>query len=804
MNAQAPTKLIRAKLLITGTVQGVGFRPFVYRLASALGLTGSVCNSGGTVEIEAFGEESFINEFVTRLKVDAPPISRIVSLDVQIDNELSTPVPPAFQIKESVGTLCTSIEVPPDVATCADCLAELFSADDRRFQYPFLNCTNCGPRFTIIHALPYDRGETTMSCFPMCDSCADEYARPEDRRFHAQPNACANCGPALAFYEPGSNAEPPQFQPALNQSILEQTVACLRAGSIMAIKGLGGFHLACDATDEEVVQRLRARKNRPAKPLAVMVADFEMVKRYCFVSEQEKLILEGSSRPIVLLRKNGDTKHDDPIAPSVAPQTHFLGVMLPYTPLQYLLLREFGKPLVMTSGNISEEPIVAGNREALERLRTVADAFLFNNRDIRSRYDDSVTRVINGSETILRRARGYAPKPIDLPFRARVPVLAVGGHLKNTFCLIDDNKAYVSQHVGDLDMLESINNFKDTLASFLKLFRIAPELIATDLHPDYGSTRLVKNWLTKQESAPFDTSSIKQIIPVQHHFAHVVSCMVENNVSQPVIGVAFDGIGYGDDRRLWGGEFVICEYGRFKRVARLSNSRMPGGVRAIKEPWRMAVGYLQGCTGLADETVVQIISRLEKSFGASKVAQVKKLASSELSPETSSCGRLFDGVASLLGLCDIALYEGHAAVALESHAEQFSSAVFPPSYPFAICNSEDQLIEIETAALVKGVLSDLENSMESTAYIAARFHETIANLIARVCDHVRGHEDINLVCLSGGVFQNERLLQRSMNLLEQSGFNVYINHQVPANDGGISLGQAVVALAQSGMLDHSN
>ncbi len=811
---------MKAYVNIEGIVQGVGFRPFVFRLATELALAGFVRNRGGTVEILVIGDYPRIEHFISRLRSEAPPLSEIASMGVQFTDVLETESYVSFTIADSEQAIASGVQVPPDVATCQDCLDELFSQDNRRYRYPFLNCINCGPRFTIISGLPYDRAQTSMQCFPMCTSCEGEYRDPGNRRFHAQPNACAQCGPMLAFYDPQTDEPTFEFAGRNNDLELAKAVHSLSQGSIIAMKGLGGFHLVCDATNCNAITLLRTRKERPAKPFALMMPDHEALERYCFVSGQEEQILTGPLRPIVLLKRrerqsegvgqnmdkvdNGGKNRGGDLSPLIAPSTDLLGAMLPYTPLQHLLLSDFGKPLVMTSANLSEEPICAGNREAVLRLGTIADAFLFNNRDISSRYDDTVTRVVGGRETVVRRARGYAPKPIDLPFRARIPVLAVGGHLKNTFCLIQDDKAFLSQHIGDLDMFETVEHFEQTLACFLKLFRINPEIVATDLHPDYASTRLVDQWLSGHQPAPFDISKVTHRVSVQHHFAHIVSCMAENQLNESVIGVAFDGIGYGADDKLWGGEFLQCSYETFERLAYLKNIRMPGGVKAIREPWRMALSYLSACRNSSPKGIEPIKQRLIQSRGEQSVSTIySKLVGSSTSPETSSCGRLFDGVACLLGLCDIAMYEGQAAIILESEANLFDKDTIPPSYSWQSHTTKQEagdLLEIDICAIIDGVLSDLSEK-RSTPFIAARFHETISTMICSICVRIREERKLNTVCCSGGVFQNERLLSRTTSLLMDQGFAIFSNYSVPANDGGLSLGQAVAALAKVGLLE---
>lgn len=810
LNAHSTT-LVCARIRVTGIVQGVGFRPFVFRLATEMGLSGSVCNKGGAVEIEITANGSGVHLFLGRLQSEAPPVARIeraeiIELTELEDNETKG----QFKIGSSeFDILQKAAEIPPDIATCEDCLTELFDKRDRRYRYPFLNCTNCGPRFTVIERLPYDRVSTSMACFAMCPECNDEYSDPLNRRFHAQPNACRSCGPTLAFVDLKTfKPESLLFEDKDDQALAKAIIA-LSEGQILALKGLGGFQLVCDATNDGAVAQLRKRKGREAKPFAIMMPSEECLANYCHVSTLESAILHGQFRPIVLLKKrlDGDIHTAFPsLSEEVAPQMQTLGVMLPYTPLHHLLLHDYGKPLVMTSANVSEEPIAAGNREALRRLHTLADVFLLHNRDIISRYDDTVTRVMDDSENVVRRARGYAPRSIELGFRATIPVLSMGGHLKNTFCLIKDTKAYVSQHVGDLDTLETLEHFENTLRTCLQLFDITPELLAVDMHPEYGSTKLAQSWLSGKTPAPFKTGQILQTIAVQHHHAHIASILAEHRINEPVIGVAFDGIGYGADQTLWGGEFLCCNFESFDRVAMFKTTRMPGGVSAIKEPWRMALSYLACCSEKTrnSKTVERILDRFGAAFGKQNVLLVySKLSSSDSSVQTSSCGRLFDAVAALLGLCEKALYEGHAAVVLEGCAANYDQPNAPSAYPFKqhiSINEGKEIVEIDPTSIIECVIEDMASSVNNEI-IAARFHETIATVIATICNLLRTKLGINKTCLSGGVFQNERLLSRTKNLLTTDGFKVYTNNQVPANDGGLSLGQAVIALAQAQMIE---
>jgi len=797
-------------------VQGVGFRPFIYRLATALGLRGTVLNKGAFVEVEVIGTSDEIAMFLSRIAEQLPPLARIDNIErteghCSCSSDLNT-----FRIIESQINATQGANIPPDIATCQACLKELFSDKDRRFNYPFLNCVDCGPRFTVIKNLPYDRSETSLACFPMCKDCGSEYESPADRRFHAEPTACPNCGPALCFIET-ENSELEQthvgaFRNERSDEALNQAVLSICSGSIIAVKGLGGFQLICDATNDDAVNKLRARKGREAKPFALMVSDLEAAQDLCDISQRESELLTCSARPIVLLNKKNNQGQ---ISNQVAPTTNTLGVMLPYTPLHHLLLRKTKLPLVVTSGNVSEEPIAAGNREARARLTNIADGFLLNNRDIVSRYDDTVCSIVAEKPMVVRRARGYAPQAVQLPYRAKLPILAVGGHLKNTFCLIHDDKAYLSQHIGDLESIESMHFFTETLNDYIRLFKIQPRLIALDMHPDYGSSRVVSNWLASKDTPPFSVDLIEKVIPVQHHFAHVVSCMAENNIDDTVIGVAFDGTGYGTDGKIWGGEFLVCTLAKFTRIAALKPVKMPGGNSSIREPWRMALGFLVNVDNSAGRQ--RVFKRLVERFGEKLVSDVTSVAHSSISPTTTSCGRLFDAVACLLGICDINQYEGQAAVLLQREAELFRNSQDLPlsrriggEYSLTVKRIDSgasnapghaqPFLDIDTTEVISDVLSDLAEG-KSTGEISTKFHDWTATMILEVCKEIRDRQNLNTVCLSGGVFQNRLLLEMSILQLTEAGFKVYWNSQVPINDGGLSLGQAVAALSQLGMLE---
>jgi hydrogenase maturation protein HypF len=754
------------RISVRGVVQGVGFRPFVFQLATKYNLKGWVCNTSEDVKIEVQGDNRDLEHFVSELQNNAPPLARIESISV-------TYHPPAdytkFEIRHSVAEEGKYQLVSPDIATCHACLTEVFAPEDRRYHYPFTNCTNCGPRFTIIEDIPYDRTKTTMRSFTMCPDCQAEYDNPLDRRFHAQPNACPKCGPRLELLDvKGNQIKTPDAIAAASQ--------LLKEGKIMAIKGLGGFLLACDATNEKAVQLLRRRKRRPFKPLAIMVADIDEAQKYCWVSEAEEKLLTSPQSPIVLMPWKPESK----VCQAVAPNLKYLGVMLPYTPMHHLLLRESGIPLVMTSGNISEEPICKDNDEAVRRLSGIADYFLVHNRDIYARYDDSVTIVERDDVQLTRRARGYAPFPVHLNFKAK-QVLCCGAEEKNTFCLTRDNYAFVSQHIGDMENLETLEHFENTLALYKKLFRIEPEIIAYDLHPEYLSTKYALE-LGSQ-------SSHLKLVPVQHHYSHIVSCMADNKIESPVIGVALDGTGYGSDGRIWGGEFLVADYKGFKRLGHLEYLPLPGGAAAIKKPYRTATGYLLKLLG--EDSLNPKLAFL-KQVDAVEIELIKRQLQTGLnSPLNSSMGRLFDAVSALVDVRSEIDYEGQAAVELEMAAYDSIDKVGDKGYPYSIVESDGVNI-VKLTELFSAIVEDLYQCV-SKATVSAKFHNTVAHMIFDMCRLIAKKTGINQVALSGGVFQNRLLLRKVVPLLESAGFSVLTHKQVPCNDGGISLGQAVIA-----------
>ena len=749
----------RTQINIKGIVQGVGFRPFIYNLARKYELKGYVLNNTSGVNIEVEGESSAIDEFIQKVKSEPPPQAVIFEMHSQNIEPLGYE---DFTIRKSADREEKFVPISPEIATCSDCLKELFDPSDHRYRYPFINCTNCGPRFTIVKDIPYDRKFTTMAPFIMCEKCQREYDDPSDRRFHAQPNACPECGPRLTLLDAkGRKINVPD--------VITEVCRLLGDGKIVALKGLGGYHLACDAMNKDAVSTLRSRKFREHKPFALMVKDVETAKTLCYVNDDEEKLLKGTIRPIVLLRKRPDCR----VAESVAPCQEYHGVMLPYAPLHHVLMAESGLVLVMTSGNISSEPIVYHDDEAFERLRHIPDYFLVHNREIHIRTDDSVSRVWRGKEVVLRRSRGYCPYPLLLPFQFEGQILACGAELKNTFCLTRGNYAFVGHHIGDLENLETLTSFEQGIEHFKRIFNIDPAYVAYDLHPEYLSTKYAHsiNDLPK--------------IGIQHHHAHIASCMGENGVDGEVIGISFDGTGYGTDGKIWGGEFLVCDYGRFERVAHLEYTPLPGGEKAIKEPWRMAASFLNKIYG---DSMFELNLPFIKGLDKNKWATIKRMIDKGLnSPMTSSAGRLFDAISALVGIRKEVYYEGQAAIELEMAANKEEEG----SYSFELKefgNGSQVVLE----PIIRGVVSDVADGV-SVPIIAGKFHNTIAKIILNICLRVRQAAGIDRVALSGGVFQNSLLLDLTFSLLDKNGFKVYTQHRVPPNDGGIALGQAIIA-----------
>ncbi len=759
------------RIHITGIVQGVGFRPFVYGLATDLKLTGWVRNTSSGVDIQVDGSKTVLRRFIRLLQEKAPPLARI---DTFTHNELPARGFSHFEILASEAVPNAFQPISPDVSICSDCLRELFDPDDRRYRYPFINCTNCGPRFTIIKDIPYDRPQTTMAPFEMCPDCAAEYHDPANRRFHAQPVACENCGPRVWLEEKSHLADGSGDRHAqmilIGEEAIPKTRRLLNEGKIVAVKGLGGFHLACDATNPQAVAELRRRKLRVDKPFAVMMPDIETIRLHCHLNDQERALLESPAHPIVLLRRRRESN----ITRDIAPGQTTLGVMLPYTPLHYLLLeRQVGVPqvLVMTSGNLSEEPICTDNVETRERLSDLADAFLMHDRDIHIRTDDSVMRIFDGSPYPIRRSRGYVPTPIDLP-REMPPFLATGAELKNTFALTNGPYAFLSHHIGDLENYETLNSFEQGIEHFERLFRVKPTAIACDLHPDYLSTRYAVE-RAERENLP--------VVSVQHHHAHIASVMAEHKLdgSRPVIGVSFDGTGYGTDGAIWGGEFLIADYAGFQRVSHLTYFPLPGGDAATRRPSRTALGLLYALGLDWDEA----LPTHEDLCYEDRTAIRAQLEHGLNAPLTSSMGRLFDAAAALTGVCEQVNYEAQAAIEFEALVDPDENGRYEFSFQGGKITPEPA-IEALVADVLQGV---------AVPKISARFHNGLAHLVTGLCLHLSDDFDISEVALSGGVWQNVTLLEKTLKLLDKQGFTVYIHRQVPTNDGGLALGQAVVA-----------
>ena len=758
----ASPSLMRVRISIGGRVQGVGFRPSVYRHALAIGLTGFVRNTVRGVEVEAQGARKAVQQFLSRLRVESPRQAHVESMEVE---EISAcPEEQGFQIVPSARSGDLLVGFPPDLATCSECVRELFTPGDRRYRYPFINCVNCGPRFTIIAELPYDRSQTSMAVFPLCAECQREFEDPGNRRFDAQPNACAVCGPRLRLLD--------RFgQPLPCEEPLAAATALLKRGEILAVKGLGGFHLCCDARQDEAVARLRQRKGRRDKPFAVMFSSCDELQKYVSPTPEEILELVSTAAPVVIMRRKPGTN----LSKWIAPDTDDIGVLLPYTPLHHLLLQAIS-PLVMTSGNVSEEPI-AHDEAALRRLLgSIADAALTHNRTIIRRCDDSVVRLVGRQRMVLRRSRGFVPQSILLPFEGK-PVLAVGGELKNTFCITRANKAFLSQHIGDLVEHPSWSFFVEAVQDLALLLKIKPQWVAHDLHPEYESTRFAMSFPPERR------------IAVQHHHAHVAACMAEHGLSGAVLGVAFDGAGLGDDGTIWGGEFLVADYEGYQRVGHLAPFRLPGGDEAVRHPPRTALGVLYRVFGRnTDRIAGELFPSLRPQHREILLGLIR---AGQRAPVTTSAGRLFDAVAALLGLCDEITYEGQAAVRLQTCAGRATKA-----RPYEMdCKQEHGAFVLDYAAFINELITDLRAG-QAKEDMAAGFHEALANGIAAMCEQIAAIHPLDRVVLSGGVFQNDLLLRLVVERLKARGFMIYWPHQAPPNDGGLSLGQAAVALAR--------
>ncbi len=750
----------RVKITIRGAVQGVGFRPFIFRLADELKLKGWVTNSASGVFIEAEAERKSLDRFLLRIEREKPRHAVIQSMEFSFLDPVDYS---GFEIRHSDSGGEISAVILPDIAVCEDCLREMNDPSDRRYRYPFINCTNCGPRFSIIEALPYDRPNTSMKQFEMCPDCRKEYEDPSDRRFHAQPVACPVCGPQLTLCDEAGR------RLSEKDTALRQTAEFIRNGKIVALKGLGGFQLLVDARSDRAVQRLRRRKRRAEKPFAIMAPDLNCVQRFCFVGDMEARSLRSPESPIVLLLKS--EKAEEHIAERVAPQNPWLGVMLPYTPLHHLLMWELGFPVVATSANLSEEPMVTENAVARDRLSGIADVFLFHNRPIVRQVDDSIVRIIQGREMLTRRARGYAPLPVTLeeevPNTAR-PVLALGAHLKSSIAVCKGDQVFVSQHIGDLSNLESVQAFEKIVEDFTKMYDISHPQVVADLHPDYVSTQYARN-------------HFEHFTQVQHHEAHVWSCRAENRIKGPALGISWDGTSFGGDGTIWGGEVFISDDTEIKHIGGLRSFSLPGGEKAVKEPRRAALGLLFELFG---DAVFKRETDLRNAFSDKERPLLKSmLVKGVNSPRTSSMGRLFDAVSALLGICMNMSFEGQAAMMLEFRSDETETGW----YSFSI--QEEEKLSIDWQPVIENILSDLQNNVPAER-IAARFH----NGLARIPSELARRFKLKKVLLSGGCFQNIFLLKRVIGRLRSEGVGAYWHQRVPPNDGGIALGQVAAFL----------
>ncbi|ACF13615.1 (NiFe) hydrogenase maturation protein HypF [Chloroherpeton thalassium ATCC 35110] len=744
----------RRKVLVKGIVQGVGFRPFVYNLAESKGLSGFVTNSAAGVEIEVEGKSAELSAFLRELENFAPPLASITEMRVE---KIPAKGASGFKILASKQGEKIATLISPDVALCGDCLKELLDPSDRRYRYPFINCTNCGPRYTIIDNIPYDRPNTSMKHFPLCSDCDREYHAPENRRFHAQPNACPDCGPKLSLHKPDRSE-------ILTADPISEIVRLLKLGHIVAIKGLGGFHLACDAENDEAVKRLRARKHRDEKPLAVMVQDLSSAQKFCQISDEEARALCSAQSPILLLKKNGTG-----LPESIAPGNSQLGILLPYTPVHHLLMQSQLQAAVMTSANLSDEPIAIDNDEAFERLGQIADYFLIHNREIYLRCDDSVAAFWAGKLRLIRRSRGYAPRPILVQSKGET-VLAVGGELKNTVCLLKENQAFLSQHIGDLENLDAYNHFQKTSAHLQRIFEAKPELLVHDLHPGYLSS----HWVSEQPEMAS--------LAVQHHHAHMAACIAEHRLQGEVIGFTMDGTGYGTDGTIWGGEVFIGNECHAVRFASFEPMPLPGGDAAIKAPWRTGISYLMKSFDgklpelpfLPEHNTEMVCDMVRRKFN---------------SPLTSSAGRFFDAVASICGEKKSVRYEGQAAIEFMQKADGLDVPPFEIDFG-KVGHVRLMMIQPVIVSLVKAIREG-----ESASRLSSRFHKTLVAYFTAMANEARSETGIKTVVLSGGVFQNYILLEGLVSALLKQGFEVFSHEQVPTNDGGISLGQALIGRA---------
>jgi hydrogenase maturation protein HypF len=739
---------MRMKLEIIGAVQGVGFRPFVYRLAKELDLRGWIINTPEGVKIEVEGEN--LDVFLKRLQEEKPPLAYIYSISFEYAEEVGYT---DFEIRESHSEGKREVFILPDVGTCDECLKEVFDPKDRRYMYPFTNCTHCGPRFTIIEKLPYDRPNTTMKVFKMCQECEREYNDPTNRRFHAQPNACPKCGPRVFLYDKECNLL------GESEEAIDLAIQAVKEGKIVAVKGIGGFHLICDATNEKAVNTLRMRKRRQEKPFAVMFKSLQQLKEYARPTNLEEALFSSPQRPIVLIEKVQDS-----LPETIAPGLKRIGAFLPYSPLHYIILSKLDVPIVATSGNYSEEPIVKDNEEALNKLSEIADLILVHNREIKRRCDDSVVKVVGGIPLPIRRSRGYAPLPVKLPYKLKNKVLATGGMLKNTFAIAWNDKVFISQHVGDVENYQTLKSFEEMVFDLMNLYQFEPEVVVCDMHPRYETTKWAE-FFSEERNIP--------LLKVQHHYAHILSCMAENGIEDEVLGIAWDGTGYGEDGTLWGGEFLVCHYRNYKRVYHFKPFRLIGGEKAVKEPRRVALSLLLELFGekALDFNLPFDRKELEMLFNAwSKGIN---------SPFSSSVGRLFDAVCSLLGIRHINNYEGQSAMILED----LYNPTIKDHYSYSI---EGQIIDWRTTIL--DILQDKEREK-----VPSRFINTLAKIALDIARRV----GIEKVCLSGGVMQNDPLVSKIKEELTKDGFLVYTHQKVPANDGGLCLGQVAYVIGLS-------
>jgi len=756
----------RQRIKIKGRVQGVGFRPTVYRIAKKYSLSGFVYNSSDGVVIEVEGEKEKIKKFLENIEKNPPSrakIKDIKAIKISVKREKE------FRIIDSLKESKVEVEISPDIATCDDCLSELFNPSNRRYLFPFINCTNCGPRFTITKNIPYDRKNTTMVEFTMCEKCEREYNNPENRRYHTQPNCCFDCGPKVFLKDRKGEI--------VSEGVdgIRKAAKLIEEGQIVAIKGIGGYHLCCNAIDEKAIKKLRERKRRFDKPFALMGKDIETIEEFCHLNKYEKKILKSWQSPIVLLKKKNDK-----IPEEVAPLNNYLGFMLPYSPIHHLLffLNKNLKVVVMTSGNLSEEPIVYDDEEAFGKLNSIFDFFLTHNRKIYINCDDSVVRIFKGQKYFLRRSRGYVPEGIEFPYKFKKIIFAAGSDMKNTFAIARENRIYLSQHIGDLQNVSSINSYRKSIKLFKRTLEIEPEVICYDIHPEYFSSKIAKEMLEEKRNL--------KGVSIQHHHSHIASVMAENMIeNEKVIGTAFDGTGFGTDRKIWGGEFLICDYKNFERVAHLKYIPLPGGEKAIKEAWRMGAIYLYKTFG---KKFLSLNIDFVKNLDFKKWELIENMVEKEINcPLTSSMGRFFDAVSSICNIRRKVNYEGQAAIELEMKIEKTKSK--PYNYQI---KKEGQIYIIHPENIIEEIVYDLREK-KNAGLIAYRFHITISDIIRKVAGILRDEREINKVALSGGVFQNNFLLENVYNELKKDGFDVYIHRKVPPNDGGISLGQAAIA-----------